>query len=234
MIMRFFSVLIFILSFFSVPASAASADQVLKEMFVNQAATVNIWPAADIRVDAVSFNYDQPGSVAEPMSFVPIPSGLLPGPGRRSLALKIIRRGREVGRARLSGQVHLFGPVVQLVRTLPRNHLVSGRDIRIGRGDLSLYGPDAITLVTDACGKRLRRGRRAGSVLRVRDLVVPPVLKRGELVGIVADINGIRVRVPGVSRQDGRRGELVRVKNMMSRQLLMARVIDRDTVAAVY
>jgi len=202
-------------------------------MFVSRATEVNLWQAADIRVEGLAF---VAGDLEDglPSSSLVAKGEFLPGPGRRILTLSEIENGRDVGEIRLRGEVHMLGPVIQLSRSLPRNHLVRGRDLKVGRGDISIYGPGTITTLSDAVGKRLRIARRAGTVLAARDLLVVPLIRRGERVGIVAKVKGIRVKVAGVSREDGQRGELVRVKNLMSRRMLMARVVDQNTVAAVY
>jgi flagella basal body P-ring formation protein FlgA len=62
----------------------------------------------------------------------------------------------------------------------------------------------------------------------------PPLVRRGDLVTILALAGRISVSVPGEMRDSGVKGEVVRVKNLMSRREILARVVDKNTVRVVF
>ena len=56
------------------------------------------------------------------------------------------------------------------------------------------------------------------------------LVKRGDIVTILAEIKGLTVRVNGNALTDGHRGDEIRVKNQRSKRILQAEVIGPGTV----
>jgi flagella basal body P-ring formation protein FlgA len=61
-------------------------------------------------------------------------------------------------------------------------------------------------------------------------LVRAPIVKRGDMVTILAESGGLRVSVPGKILEKGYKGQLVQVQNTMSRKKIYAKVINDATV----
>jgi flagella basal body P-ring formation protein FlgA len=59
---------------------------------------------------------------------------------------------------------------------------------------------------------------------------MPPVVKRGDLVTIVAETDAIKITTQGVVIENGGKGDMVRVVNTSSKRELFARVKDSKTV----
>jgi flagella basal body P-ring formation protein FlgA len=57
-----------------------------------------------------------------------------------------------------------------------------------------------------------------------------PIVKRGDMVTILAESSGLKVTVPGRSLERGYKGELIRVQNVMSKKRIYARVVNHVTV----
>ncbi|OGR08393.1 MAG: flagella basal body P-ring formation protein FlgA, partial [Deltaproteobacteria bacterium RIFOXYD12_FULL_50_9] len=85
-----------------------------------------------------------------------------------------------------------------------------------------------------AIGKRLNTSLTAGAILYAALLTSPPLVARGDLVTIQIRTANLLVTVPGEVRNGGAAGDLVRVKNLMSRKEIFARVIDPGTVEVPY
>jgi flagella basal body P-ring formation protein FlgA len=58
-----------------------------------------------------------------------------------------------------------------------------------------------------------------------------PVVERGDVVTIMAAGGNLQVTVPGIVKETGFEGDLVKVQNSMSRKEIFARVVDSSTVA---
>ncbi len=212
----------------AVPAGASDMETAAARLLSAGAAEVNGWNAADVRVDGLFLS---PAASALPDGAELVPVGrLAPGPGRRSLLFRVVKDGKTVATLRAVAQIHLLAPVVTLARFLPRHHVVESGDLVVRRMDLSAAGEGVFARVADVRGKRLRRSLAAGAVLRAADLESVPLVRRGDVVEIVARLGNIEVRAPGLAREDGRAGDTVRVKNMASRRLILARVAGRGTV----
>ena len=59
---------------------------------------------------------------------------------------------------------------------------------------------------------------------------MPPLVKRGDMVVIVAEAEGLKVTAIGEVKSAGRLGERVKVVNLDSDKRLSARVMDNKTV----
>ena len=77
---------------------------------------------------------------------------------------------------------------------------------------------------------RARRTIYGNTVLREDLVEMPPLVKRGDLVTILAEVGTLRITALGEVKATGRRGERISVVNLDSRKRLFARVIDARTV----
>ena len=59
----------------------------------------------------------------------------------------------------------------------------------------------------------------------------PLVVKRGDMITILAESGNLRVTVRGRVLVKGHMGELIRVQNSMSKKIIYARVINNSTVS---
>ena len=68
-----------------------------------------------------------------------------------------------------------------------------------------------------------RRALAAGDVLRRHDLVQRPLIKRGDLVTLIARATGLEVRSEAIALADARPGETVRLRHPVSGRALQGR-----------
>lgn len=80
---------------------------------------------------------------------------------------------------------------------------------------------------------RTTRPVRPGTVLTGSMVERVPAIAKGGSVNIVASLDGIVVSVPGVALADGRPGDVIRVENELSGQIVQAVVVDEREVHAV-
>ena len=89
-------------------------------------------------------------------------------------------------------------------------------------------------IVTDydaILGKRTKRAINANTVLRSNLIEFPPIVKRGDVVTVIAESGGLRITALGlVKGREGRRGERIKVENLDSKRTLYAQVVDSKTV----
>jgi flagella basal body P-ring formation protein FlgA len=79
-------------------------------------------------------------------------------------------------------------------------------------------------------GKASQRPLNRGQLVDKRWLVEPIFVKRGATVTIVAHNVGVQVQVPAEALQEGRRNDIVRVRNTLNGQVIRARVIGDNAV----
>ena len=150
--------------------------------------------------------------------------------GKETITADILVDGITQGRVKMNGDVHLFGEVVCAAETLQRHHILHADDLLTIRRDISMLGPDFISSPKLAIGTELKTTLRPGSIIYKRFLKKPKIVKRGDVVSIMAQTNRLKIRVPGRIESDGSVGDLIRVKNLMSRKEVYARVINSEEV----
>ncbi|RLA79840.1 MAG: flagella basal body P-ring formation protein FlgA [Deltaproteobacteria bacterium] len=148
--------------------------------------------------------------------------------GRTSLVVIFRAEGFE-RRAVVDLEVRAWAKVAVAARRLPRWHLVQEGDVVLEERELSRL----LGFVTDfrkLLGKRTKVSIPRGTVLRWDQFEVPPLVKRGRVVTMVLETPCLRATALGVAAEDGRLGDLIRVRNLSSQREVFAEVVDRSTV----
>lgn len=128
-----------------------------------------------------------------------------------------------VVRAEVSAKV-----VVALV-DVPANRPLTEADLAQERRKLSDMA-DALPALEAAIGQASKRSLRTGQVVQARFLAQPLLIKRGDSVNILARNGPIEVNMAGEALEPGRRGEVLRVRNVNTGKTIRARVLDSGVV----
>mgnify|MGYP001826975671 CR=1 FL=1 len=115
-------------------------------------------------------------------------------------------------------------------RPIKRFQLIREEDIFLKKVDLAAIQSNPITSIDEVLGKRARRAITASSFLTTACIELPPLVKRGDVVLIIAESEGLRITALGEVRKSGCKGEKIRVLNLASKKAVYARVVDSDTV----
>ncbi|WP_052299026.1 flagellar basal body P-ring formation chaperone FlgA [Thermodesulfatator indicus] len=150
--------------------------------------------------------------------------------GLNTMLVDFYRKERVIARVRVMGFVEAYVPVLVAKRPLGRHEVIDAVDVALEKRPVSRLPQDALTSLADALGKRLKVSVRPGQVIRAYALEVPPVVKRGKIVRIVAKGPNFTVTALGEARQDGCPGEIIRVRNLSSKREIFAQVVDAGTV----
>jgi len=103
-----------------------------------------------------------------------------------------------------------------LARPLARNTIVSSDDLRLVDQPLHSAANGVIYDPNQIIGMELVRALDAGSHIRINQLRPPKVVIRGQQVTLVANFNGLDVRIQGKALKDAAAGERVPVTNLSS------------------
>jgi flagella basal body P-ring formation protein FlgA len=100
------------------------------------------------------------------------------------------------------------------------------RDTYLNGGG-TLYPSDLDNVI----GKRLKRDMPSGAVVTNQALEDRPILKKGDLVTILAENGRLVVRAKGTTMEKGKVGDTIRVKNVSSGREVMGKVLNSSTIA---
>ncbi len=87
--------------------------------------------------------------------------------------------------------------------------------------------------LAQAEGLILRRPVTAGTALTEEMLEAPRDVNRGDIVSAIVQTGAARIEVQGVAESDGRKGQIISVRNPRSGQSFHARIEDKGTVVVV-
>ena len=127
-------------------------------------------------------------------------------------------------------QVKAFGPAVISKRALPRGTIIHASDLSIATRELSRAIQGYYTSSEQIEGMELRYSLANGSIIGPKALKPRYLVKRGDIVTILAESNGLHIRVKGMALMDGFRGQSIRIKNTRSKRVLQGEVIASRTV----
>ena len=202
----------------------------LKNIFSEVVLKDSPWPREDLRIDNFS---------VRPLAMA-LPTGAFdyritrkpndPRPGKKQVTAAILQDGKEQGQVKMSGELKLFGTVVNTTKRLNRNEIIGSADITAKRQDISMLDGGLIKDPEQAVGQKLKISLPAGAILYAQAIDAPPLVNRGERVTIMAKSQAIQITAPGEARNSGALGEIIRVKNLTSRREIQARVLDAGIV----
>lgn len=89
---------------------------------------------------------------------------------------------------------------------------------------------DAVRHADEVEGANLRRAVKPGEPLRLAWVKVPPLVRRGDRVRMIARRGGVEITATGEALGQGGRGENVRVRNLDSKRVVSGRIVAPNTV----
>lgn len=206
------------------------AEQELREIFIEVFKAHLPGRVADVAVNDFSC---RPRTLAIPegsLDYRIVGSVESDTPGKKNLIVEILVNSEKKGEVSMSGDLRFQGTVVLLSRNMFRRSILTASDIKTEFRDISMLGEDLVTNPDFAVGKKLKKTLRQGAILSAGLLENPQIIKRGDRVTIMAKSGGLQVTAPGEAKNGGALGDMVKVKNMMSRRVVQARVIDQGLV----
>jgi flagella basal body P-ring formation protein FlgA len=150
--------------------------------------------------------------------------------GRCPLNVDFSVNGNTEKKLWVTAVLELLGPVVVTRKPLGRYKPIADDDIEVQTMDLADLPANVLSDPEAAIGKRTKRAIGAQMPLRADSIELPPLVKRGDFVTIIAESKNLKVTTLGQVKRKGCLGERIPVVNLDSKKVLHARVVDANTV----
>ena len=150
--------------------------------------------------------------------------------GKISSVVTIYVDDKPVRKARVCAYIECFKKVLCSKRGLIRGQVITANDLHFIKMPISKLKGKFFEDPREIIGLASKRTIRPGQVIYGRSLMKPMVVKRGSKVLIVAKSPTLEITCPGIAMEQGSRGDFVRVKNLQSKRVIIARVHDQHTV----
>lgn len=143
--------------------------------------------------------------------------------GSSSFTIAFAVNGKPAGNCVVRGRLVALGEVVVAAVALHKGDLIAGNTIRLEKQDIGgLERP--FTSLDQVLGMEVGRAIPLGTPLDQANIVMPTVIKEGDMVKIIASKGGLQISTNGVAQVHGRMGETIKVKNSSTKKLVFCRV----------
>ena len=150
--------------------------------------------------------------------------------GRTNLALHLFVDGVPVRKVWVNATISVLADVVTVIRPLGKHAYIELADLSVERRDLSDLSSDTVSRIEDALGNRTTRMIYPQTVLQSSMFASPPLVRKGDIVKIVASAGPMLITATGRVKQQGCKGDMVRVVNTDSNRIITARVTGPGAV----
>ena len=143
-------------------------------------------------------------------------------------------QGREVRRVRFSARVDLYGEVVVARTYLKKHHEIQEGDIQTVQRNLALLPNDVMAEAGEVLRQRTVLSVNGNEVLRKSMVEVPPLVRKGDRVLMTVDHPFFKITTWGEVKEEGRKGDRVKLVNLSSKKEVYGRVLNGNTVQIDY
>lgn len=138
--------------------------------------------------------------------------------------------GKPSRKAWVTVKIEVETDAVIVQKPLDRNQTIEKEDVDIVSMDMADLPSNVISRIEDAVGKKTLRAINPKEVLRSDIVEQPPMVRRNDVVSIVAESGSLRITAMGEVKESGCSGARVKVINLRSGKEIIARVMDSKTV----
>lgn len=151
----------------------------------------------------------------------------------RRVIVSVAVEGTSAARVDVSLRVRRYAKVAVAKATIGRGTAITSDLVVYEERDCMGLPPDILGENDSLDGLQAQQIIAAHAPLTRRTATEPPVVRIGDTVTIVAGGGGIKISTAGVSDENGRVGQTIRVRNTGSNTECRATVVDAKTVEAV-
>lgn len=150
--------------------------------------------------------------------------------GSKTLSVMLNVDGVPQQKIKMHGILNLYDDVVVTNHRLRRNTIISEDDLTLARRKVTGFAHQLIPSISAAVGMKISKSLGGGAVLLSRYVQKQPLVLRGDMVTILVTSGRLKITAQGEAKTKGAEGDMVKVKNITSRRIISARVIDRGLV----
>ena len=154
--------------------------------------------------------------------------------GNTPLSIVMFRNGDRIGSVRVVGKVNVFKKVAKAARGIKSHEVFTQNDVRFVKENIAELPHDVITDSGDIMGKESVRSFRVNEIIRKRDVAQPLLVQKGDVVTILISAPGLLITSKGQALEGGRLGQMMRVKNIATKRIVIGMVKGHKTVQVAF
>jgi flagellar basal body P-ring formation protein FlgA len=130
----------------------------------------------------------------------------------------------------VSAVIKVYESVIVLTRPVQRGELITGQYLALEKKDISNTRGDFATGLEQVENKEAARNMPAGTVLGLKSVIVPPLIKRKDKVIISSGQTDFSIQMSGTAMMEGSKDQVIKVKNDSSGRIIAGTVIAAGMV----
>jgi flagellar basal body P-ring formation protein FlgA len=131
----------------------------------------------------------------------------------------------------INANINLYTHVIHTAEPLAKGHILSKTDLVSSEINLNRVRYGYFTNTDSLIGKQLKRRLSQNKIIRVNYVKAQTLVKRGEIVNIVAENSGYSVKMSGTAMSNGAKGDRVQVKNLSSHRIIEGTVTETGVIS---
>lgn len=116
--------------------------------------------------------------------------------------------------------VKLMQAVVVASRPLPAKHILTEQDLTVRMVDVSRLRQTYVSDRSLLTGQQLKHSVSVGTVIGQNNVKPEKIIRRGEMITLVAEAGSMQVKMNGTALSDAILGQKIRVKNSSSKRVV--------------
>jgi flagella basal body P-ring formation protein FlgA len=153
--------------------------------------------------------------------------------GSSSFSIIFSIDGKVVENCTVRGKLEAIAPVIIASNRIRKGEIITSEKLKLTEMDISRI-ESPYRLLRQVIGMQAKRTISGGKPLTTRNVETPPVVRRGEMVKIIAQNGRMQISSTGIAATDGRPGDSIRVKSMLSDKLIHAQVYSPGVVMVIF
>ena len=149
---------------------------------------------------------------------------------QRNASVKVSCSSQRPWSLYVNGKIALEKEVVAIRQGLPRHHILEEDDLTLIKKDSYSLRAGYTTKTSSVVGQQLKRALRSADVVYGHHLQAPDIIKKGDLVTVVAKRGSLAVMSAGIALSNASKGERLKVENQRSSRIVHTKVIGPATV----
>lgn len=150
--------------------------------------------------------------------------------GTELVRVQILVNGMKVRTLWVKSNIKIYSDMVRAARPILRNEILNEKDLFIDKKLVSFVQTGIFNNVGEIAGMRAKRAVKKGAVILDSDIAIPAIIRRGNILNILAKKGLLTVSTKGKAMEKGFKGKIMKVENLSSKKVILAEVVDSKTV----
>jgi len=227
-------VLFFSAEIFAAPDAPTARKQIYSQAVANATADIQrIAQQKGWKDFSSKLNVFIPGEVSHFARCARPLTSALPAGDRRDLArlrYDIRCDGANGWEIAVTVKPDVYVPILVAKTTLERGKPLAASDVEMKKRNVAGLRDGFISNPDEAIGFTLKKRVRELQAIAPAHLDQPVLVERGQQVLMIAEQDGVQAKMMGEALKKGRRGDIIKVRNLQSQRTVNARVDDTGVV----